>query len=254
MERLQKILARAGIASRRKAEAYLTAGRVAVNGKVVTDLGSKADWQTDQITVDGRPLDRPQTVVYLLNKPPDVVTTSADPLGRQQVTDLVPKDPRVFPVGRLDRMTEGLLLLTNDGELALRLTHPRYEHSKEYLATGVTSRPIKDLVAGFQAGTLIDGKLIVPDAVRFVAIRDHRVTLAITVHEGQNHLIRRLCGRRGFEITRLVRTRLGPLMLADLPPGRYRRLGESEVSQLLAATSLSQSDSLAVPANQSGGQ
>ncbi|MEK7461006.1 MAG: pseudouridine synthase [Patescibacteria group bacterium] len=240
-ERLQKILARAGVASRRKAEAVITAGRVKINGQVVTELGTKADPDQDKITIDGKLLDQPSTVVYIVNKPAGVVTTTIDPQSRNRVIDLVPSEPRVFAVGRLDRMTEGLILLTNDGELAQRLTHPSYEHQKEYLVTGVASRPVEEIIRLLKNGIRLDGILIVPDEVRFEGVRDHRLTIAITVHQGQNHLIRRLCPQVGLEITRLVRSRLGSLTLEGLALGKYRRLGAAELALLVNSSKRSQS-------------
>lgn len=239
-ERLQKILARAGVAARRKAEQLILAGRVTVNGQKVTTLGAKAEADADDIRLDGQPISLPATVVYLLNKPAGVVTTAHDPFGRKRVIDLVPSSPRVFPVGRLDRLTEGLILLTNDGDLALRLTHPRFEHPKEYLATGFTKRPVAEVIKRLQSGVRLDGSFVKPDHVELQGIHGGQVVVAITVHEGRTHLIRRLCSRVKFEITRLVRVRIGELRLGTLPPGRYRRLEPEEVATLTElATTLS---------------
>ena len=254
LERLQKILARAGVASRRKAEAMITSGRVQVNGKLVTNLGSKADLATDAIRVDGKPLATPEIVVYLLYKPINVVTTADDPLQRKKVLDFVPKEPRVFPVGRLDRSTEGLILLTNDGELALRLTHPRYEHAKEYRVTGVTRRPVPELMSALEKGVQLDGELVRPDSVSFEGVREHKLTLTIRVHEGRHHLIKRLCARVSFEITHLARVRLGSLTLQGLRPGQYRRLSATEIARLQAETKSPKAASPAGRASRSSGQ
>lgn len=234
-ERLQKILAHAGVASRRKAEEYLVAGRVAVNGVVVTELGTKADPQVDQIAVDGKLVGREQTVVYILNKPADVVSTAQDAFNRKRVIDFVPKTPRVYPVGRLDRMTEGLIILTNDGDLALELTHPRYEHEKEYEVSGVSRQSIDRLVDRLRRGVELPDGFIKPDKVTFHGVRRNALVISLVVHEGRHHLIRRLCAKVGFDIVRLVRTRIGALSLHDLEPGEARQLTQTEISQLRAS-------------------
>jgi pseudouridine synthase len=250
-ERLQKVLASAGIASRRKAEAMIVAGRVQVNGQPVTALGTKVDPEKDTIRFDGKPLTKPEIVVYLVHKPKNVVTTADDPAKRRRVIDLVPASPRVFPVGRLDRTTEGLILLTNDGELALHLSHPRYEHTKEYQVTGVTRRPVADLIQQIQKGINLDGDLVVPDAVIFGGVRDNRLTLSIVVHEGRKHLIKRLCSRVGFEVTRLIRLRVGSLTLEGLRPGQSRRLNRQELRELQTETKIHKPGLPPDPANHS---
>ncbi|MBI4175533.1 rRNA pseudouridine synthase [Candidatus Berkelbacteria bacterium] len=231
-ERLQKVLARAGIASRRKAEAIILAGQVTVNGRVVTTLGTKADLTRDAVMINGQPLSQPALIVYLLHKPIDVVSTTRDPKGRTTIFDLVPKTPRVFSIGRLDRMSEGLILLTNDGDLALQLTHPRYEHEKEYELWGKSVNTIEGLQAKLAKGARVRDGLIKPDRVTWVGLRNDQLVLRVTVHEGRKHLIRRLAAANGFELTRLRRIRLGGLQLGDLPPGRYRLLTEREVARL----------------------
>lgn len=231
-ERLQKIIARAGIASRRHAEALIAAGRVKVNGKIVREQGVKADTSKDKISVDGQPIHSSELVVYALNKPIDVVSTSSDPRGRQTVIEFVPKDPRVYPVGRLDRMTSGLLLLTNDGDLALALTHPRYGHTKEYEVVGVSDLPISRLIERMRHGVQLTDGPCRPDEVAYLGRRKERPVIRIVVHEGRNHLLRRLCSRVGFEIIELTRTRIGEITLKGLQPGSWRRLTPAEVKLL----------------------
>lgn len=233
-ERLQKILAASGIASRRKAEEIITAGRVMVNGKLVNELGARADAAVDTITVDGKELVAAPRVVYALNKPRGVISTRADEQGRETVTQLVPSDPPVFPVGRLDADSEGLLLLTNDGALTDRLTHPKYEHEKEYEIIGHTKRTPEGMTDRFQRGAQLKDGVLVPDKVEFAGLRKNQLIFRITVHEGRNHLIRRLASRMQFEITRLRRIRIGAIQLGDLAPGKYRQLSDSEIRQLEA--------------------
>ncbi len=232
-ERLQKILSQAGVASRREAETIITAGRVTVNGKVVTELGSKADPQRDRITLDGKLLQvRQQKLYILLNKPAGYMTTLKDPQGRPIVTDLL-KDvkERVFPVGRLDYNTEGLLLLTNDGEWANRLAHPRHEVEKEYLVRvrGIaTEEQLQQLAAGVE---LEDG-LTAPGKAVFLRESGSSSWIAVTIHEGRYRQLRRMCEAVGLFVVRLKRKRYGPLDLDDLRPGHYRFLTTAEVAQL----------------------
>jgi 23S rRNA pseudouridine2605 synthase len=231
-ERLQKVLAALGWGSRRASEELIAAGRVTVNG-VTAVLGRRVDPERDLIEVDGAPVGtKPGLVHYLLNKPAGVVSTAKDPQGRRTVVDLVPAEPRVFPVGRLDADTEGLLLLTNDGELANRVAHPRHGVAKEYLATvsgGVVSPvAIRRLREGIE---LDDG----PTAPAKVSQPEPGV-LRITIHEGRNRQVRRMCDAVGHPVTRLVRTRIGPLRDHRLAPGTWRPLTLDEVRQLALET------------------
>lgn len=251
-ERLQKILARAGIASRRKTEAVIQAGHVTVNGTVAT-LGSKADAARDDIRIDRQPITFPEPMVYALNKPVDVLSTTSDPAGRSTVLDFGPKDIRLFPVGRLDRMSEGLLLLTNDGNLALELTHPRFLHEKEYELSGRSPMGRVALIARFQRGTTIDGRQLKPDRVEWVGRTGEEQVLRIVLHEGPHHALRRLAARVGFEITHLRRLRIGGLWLADLRLGQMRRLSPEEVALLRVASDHSASP-LPDQASPSGGR
>jgi 23S rRNA pseudouridine2605 synthase len=226
-ERLQKILARAGLGSRRASEALIAAGRVRVNGEVAA-LGDRADPETDRIEVDGTVVGvRPGLVHYLLNKPAGVVTTASDPQGRPTVVGLVPAEPRVFPVGRLDSETEGLLLLTNDGELAHRLTHPSFGVDKEYLAE-VDGRPTRGALRRLREGVDLEDGRTAPAKVSLVGDR----LLRITIHEGRKRQVRRMCDAVGLPVRRLVRVRIGPITDRRLTPGAWRALEQDEVRAL----------------------
>ncbi len=226
-ERLQKVLARCGIGSRRACESLISDGRVRVDGSVAR-LGDRIDAERSVVEVDGTVVGvRPDLVHYLLNKPAGVVTTAHDPQGRPTVTNLVPAQPRVFPVGRLDLQTEGLLLLTNDGDLAHRLTHPSFGIDKEYLAH-VSGSPRPAAVRALRQGVQLDDG---PTAPARVALVEPDV-LRITVHEGRNRLVRRMCEAVGHPVRRLVRTRIGPLADRHLQPGRWRSLTLAEARSL----------------------
>jgi 23S rRNA pseudouridine2605 synthase len=226
-ERLQKILAQAGLGSRRASEELIADGRVRVNGVLAT-LGTRADPETDTIEVDGAIVGVRQGLVhYLLNKPAGVVTTASDPQGRPTVVGLVPPEPRVYPVGRLDADTEGLLLLTNDGELAHRLTHPSFGVDKEYLAD-VEGTPSRGAVRRLREGVELDDGPTAPAKVALVG--DHM--LRLTIHEGRNRQVRRMCDAVGHPVRRLVRVRIGPLSDRRLAPGAWRPLTQAEVRDL----------------------
>ncbi|HEV3225756.1 MAG TPA: pseudouridine synthase [Acidimicrobiales bacterium] len=232
-ERLQKILARAGLGSRRACEELIDAGAVTING-VVASLGDRADGDSDEIAVDGiRIGTRADFVYYLLNKPAGVVTTAADTHGRPIVTDLVPDAPRVVPVGRLDQDTEGLLLLTNDGNLTHRLTHPRFGVEKEYLAE-VTGTPSRGALRQLREGVELDDGRTAPAKVALV----EPSVLRMTIHEGRNRQVRRMCEAIGHPVTRLVRTRIGPLADRSLGPGEWRPLTIDEVRSLERAAAV----------------
>jgi 23S rRNA pseudouridine2605 synthase len=230
-ERLQKILARAGFGSRRACEELIAAGRVRVDGEVAA-LGRRVDPATVSVEVDGVPVSvAPDLVYYLLNKPPGVVTTADDPQGRPTVLALVPPEPRVFPVGRLDRQTEGLLLLTNDGGLSQLLTHPSHGVAKEYVAHVSRGTPAAGALRALRAGVdLVDGRTAPAD----VGVLAPGV-LRLVVHEGRYRQVRRMCETVGHPVQRLVRTRIGPLRDTTLAPGRWRNLTTAEVRALAGA-------------------
>ncbi|MEX0666047.1 MAG: pseudouridine synthase [Acidimicrobiia bacterium] len=230
-ERLQKVLARAGIGSRRACDDLIATGRVAVDGHTA-ELGMRVDPETQQITVDGTPVTtRSDVVYYLLNKPTRVVTTADDPEGRHTVLELVPADPRVFPVGRLDYDTEGLLILTNDGDLAQLLTHPSHGVEKTYLAE-VSGVPTAATVRALRQGIELDDGPTAPARVRIVQHDGGRTALELTIHEGRNRQVRRMCEAVGHPVQRLVRTRIGPLHDDRLAPGEWRTLEPTEVRKL----------------------
>lgn len=244
LERLQKILSHAGIASRRAAEELITAGRVSVNGGVVTELGSRADPVHDLIAVDGKTV-RPEgsRSYILLNKPVGYVTTLKDPQGRPVVTDLLKGvKERVYPVGRLDYNTEGLLLLTNDGELANLLAHPSHEVEKEYMVR-VRGSVTPEQLRHFGAGIDLDDGRSAPAAVKIVRESENNTWLSITIHEGRYRQVRRMCEAIGLSVVRLKRTRYGILETGDMKPGEFRFLTPGEVDGLRALCKLAgQSD------------
>jgi 23S rRNA pseudouridine2605 synthase len=231
-QRLQKLLAGAGLGSRRACEQLIEEGRVTVNGQVAR-LGQRADTSSDRIVVDGIPLPvREGTVYYLLNKPTGVVSSASDPEGRPTVLDLVPEAPRVYPVGRLDIMTEGLLVLTNDGELAYQLTHPSFGVLKEYVAE-VEGHLSREAIGRLRRGVELEDGLTAP--ARVTSLGPHAARIAI--HEGRNRQVRRMCEAVGHPVRRLVRTRIGPVTDRTLPPGQWRHLTTTEVRGLWEAAS-----------------
>lgn len=231
-ERLQKILSAAGLASRRQAETWITVGRVTVNGRVA-ELGESADPQTDVILVDGKALPVHTELYYvLLNKPSGYVTTRQDPEGRACVVDLIKNIPaRLNPVGRLDLTTEGLLLLTNDGDLAYRLTHPSHEIDKTYL---VRVRGELDPLSRkkLEMGMLLDDGMTAPAQVDRLRRSGSHSWFEITIHEGRNRQVRRMCEALGYPVSRLMRIRLGFLELGRMKSGEYRLLTAEEISKL----------------------
>lgn len=230
-ERLQKILSARGVASRRKAEELIVAGRVTVNG-TVAGLGDSADPEKDEILLDGSALPSRQAYIYLmLHKPRGYVTTLSDEKGRRDVSQLVADcGTRVYPVGRLDMDSEGLLLMTNDGEFANRLMHPKHEVDKVY----------EVWVTGFGQGALellrrpivLDGYRIKPPKAELLSAEGVRAKLLVTIHEGRNRQVRRMCAEAGMEVTRLCRIREGKLQLGDLQPGKWRKLTDKELAEL----------------------
>ncbi len=238
VERVQRALARAGFGSRRACEQLIVDARVTVNGTVAT-LGDRGDPEVDAVAVDGVTVNLdPNVRYYALHKPPGVVTTMHDPQGRPDIRGLLPEDgPRVFPVGRLDRDSEGLLLLTNDGELGNRLLHPRYAVEKEYLAE-VDGAPSERQIARIRRGVELEDGLAKPKAVRVVAASGPRGALRLTMTEGRKREVRRLLAEVGLPVVRLVRLRIGPVKLGDLPPGELRELTPEEIRSLAQVTDM----------------
>jgi 23S rRNA pseudouridine2605 synthase len=223
-ERLQKVLAATGYGSRRICEDLIAAGRVTVNGEVAV-LGRRVDASSDLVAVDGAPIGvRPDLVYYLLNKPIGVVTTARDTHRRPTVVELVPREPRVFSVGRLDVDTEGLLLLTNDGDLANRIAHPSHGVEKEYLVE-VSGGPVSaGAIRSLREGVALEDGMTAPARVS----QPDPGVLRIAIHEGRNRQIRRMCEAVGHRVTRLVRTRIGPITDRSLQPGTWRELTTDE--------------------------
>jgi pseudouridine synthase len=238
MIRLQKILAQAGIASRRAAETLMTEGRVSVNGETVRELGTKADPARDDIRVDGRRIRAAERLRYiLLNKPRGYVTTRSDPQRRPTVLDLLPGVREyVYPVGRLDYDTEGLLLLTNDGDLAAGLTHPRHGVERTYEAR-VAGMPDDRALERLRTGVPLDGRRTLPASVRLLNAgrSDREGILQMTIREGRNRQVRRMCEAVGHPVQRLTRTRVGPIADRRLKPGEWRELSAEEVRKLKAS-------------------
>ncbi len=226
-ERLQKVLSRAGLGSRRVCDDLIADGRVRVNGDIA-ELGRRVDPESDTVEVDGVRIGVRQGLRYLLlNKPAGVVTTASDPQGRRTVIDIVPDEPRIYPVGRLDLETEGLLLLTNDGDLTYRLTHPSHGVEKEYLAH-VQGRPSRASLRHLREGVDLDDG---PTAPARASMLEPSV-LRLTLHEGRNRQVRRMCEHIGHPVVRLVRVRIGPVTDRRLGPGEWRDLDQAEVRAL----------------------
>lgn len=236
-ERLQKIMARAGLGSRRTNEAIIAAGRVRVNGRVAT-LGAKADPQRDTIEVDGKRLhvETDELTYILLNKPRGVISSLEDEMdqGRETVRDLVPLPGHLYPVGRLDKPSEGLMLMTNDGQLAHRLTHPRYEHEKVYeveLEGRISNRNLDQ----WRRGVMLDDRITAPAPIEVLGRDGDGTRLRIIMREGRKRQIRRIAADFGHPVKRLVRLNIGPLELGSLQPGEWRHLTTEELERLFAA-------------------
>ncbi len=231
-ERLQKILARAGFGSRRACEELIRQGRVTVNGQVAR-IGQKADPDRDRIAVDGSPLRLKQSHTYIaLHKPRGVLSDEGDGTGRVPMArDLLPLSEHLFPVGRLDLRSEGLLLFTDDGELADRLTHPRYEHEKEYHAL-VEGVPGEETLRKWRRGVFLDGSRTAPAEVSVLRREGNQTWLRIVLYEGRKRQIRRVAAMLGHPVHRLIRVRIGPVHLGNLKPGEWRHLTERELREL----------------------
>ncbi len=236
--RLNKFLAEAGLCSRRQADEHIAAGDVYVNGQPA-GLGMKISPEQDQVVFQGKPvtLQPDQMVYYALYKPRGIISTSSDERGRTAVTDLVPPEPRVYPVGRLDKDSEGLIILSNDGQLTYELTHPKFEHQKEYQ---VVAKPTDDslkpeqIKAAFQQGIVVDGQRMAADSVQLAdkcVSDDQLLTMHVILHTGYKRQIRRMCAAVGLEIISIKRIRVSKLTLEslDLQPGQYRQVSRSDI-------------------------
>jgi len=237
--RLQKVLAQAGLGSRRVCEEMIAAGRVTVDGHVVTELGVRVDPTKVSVHVDGMRVQLDDTLIYIaLNKPLGVLSAMSDDQGRPHVGEYVAdREERLFHVGRLDADTEGLLLLTNDGELANRLTHPRYQVPKIYLVEVAGQIP-RDLGKRLREGVELDDGVARVDNFRMVDSRPGKALVEVTLHDGRNRIVRRMLDEVGFPVEQLVRTQVGPIRLGDLRTGRTRVLGKAEVASLMSAVGL----------------
>jgi 23S rRNA pseudouridine2605 synthase len=230
--RLQKVLAAAGLGSRRQCEELITAGRVEVDRRVVTELGTRVDPATQSIRVDGAALSKPKAAYYAVNKPVGVVSTNRDPSGRPRVVDLVPAgDARLFAIGRLDLHSDGLILVTNDGELANHLTHPRYGVAKTYRVV-VAGRPERDVLRKLVEGVHLAEGIARAERVEVKSRQRASTVLEMVLREGKNREIRRVLARVGHKVERLTRIAVGPVRLGDLPTGAHRRLTREEVAAL----------------------
>jgi len=230
-ERIQKLLAQAGLGSRRACEEFISEHRVTVNGKMV-ELGAKADPIRDVIKVDGKRVQFESKRIYLaLNKPIGVVTTNSDEFGRKTVRDLIPIEGHLYPVGRLDADSEGLVLLTNDGDLANALTHPRYEHEKEYRVL-VEGEPSASTLKAWRHGVLLEGQKTAPAKVEVTGGDRGLTWVRVTMHEGRKRQIREVAGMLGHPVKYLQRVRIGPIRLINLKVGEWRHLSASEVKLL----------------------
>ena len=240
-ERLQKVLAHAGVASRRAAERLVEQGRVSVNGQVVQTLGVRVDAERDRLAVDGTLVTASPRSYLLLHKPVGYVSTARDERGRRTVLDLLPAHRRLYPVGRLDADSEGLLLLTDDGDLAQRLTHPRYGVPKEYRAL-VRGLPDGGALAWLRQGVALDEGTTAPARVSIVAREGGHTWLSIELRQGWKRQVRRMLAAVGHPVERLVRIRVGSLVLGMLPPGGWRPLTDEELARLRRETGLTGPD------------
>ena len=230
-QRLQRLLAAAGYGSRRQCETLIQEGRVEVDGETVVELGTTVDPKSNKVRVDGVELRQQKLVYYAVNKPTGVLSTNADPRGRQRVIDLVPRSERVFPVGRLDQSSQGLMLLTNDGDLAQQLAHPKYGVRKIYRVT-VAGKIDGETMKNMRKGIYISDGFVRVEGARILRSRSRATDLEITLREGKNREIRRILARLGHKVQTLQRIAIGPLRLGDMPVGAYRPLTRDEVDRL----------------------
>ena len=233
-DRLQKILARAGVASRRRCEELIRDGRVAVDGRVVTEMGCKVDPDCQHITFDGKPISSEEKIYLLLNKPTGYVTTLSDPQGRPIVTDLLPDiKKRVFPVGRLDLNSEGALLMTNDGQLTNYILHPRYGVKKTYEVT-VEKAPLTRDIKRLEQGILLDGTKTLPAEISFTSRKKGKIQLKVIIHEGKKRQVRKMFSAIGHPVQRLKRTAYGRLTLSGLNTAEYRLLRKKDIKNIFS--------------------
>lgn len=240
-ERLQRVLAQRGVASRRASEQLILEGRVKVNGEIITELGTRVHPTRDQITVDGKTIGRQKPRYLLLNKPPGFITTMSDERSRWTVMDLINVNERVYPVGRLDRETQGLLLFTNDGEVANRVMHPRYRLAKEYHIVTVR-RPSDGQLQELRDGVLVQDTLVIPDEVRLLRESPEGIVIKLVLHEGMFHVVRQMMDKVHIEIAKLRRHRVGPISVTGIPMGMWRDLTPGELVQLFEAVDLPKAD------------
>ncbi|SER45952.1 pseudouridine synthase [Salipaludibacillus aurantiacus] len=233
MERLQKVIAQAGVTSRRKAEGLITEGKVSVNGVKVTELGTKVDPEKDEVAVNGVPIDKEEPVYFLLYKPTGVISSVSDEHGRKVVTDYIHSEQRVYPIGRLDSDTSGLLLLTNDGDFANLLMHPKYKIKKTYIAK-VEGMPLRETVKQLERGVKLEDGKTAPAKVKVKKTEKKKNTsvVEITIHEGKNRQVRRMFEHVGHPVLKLKRETYGFLSLHGLNAGESRELKPHEVKQL----------------------
>jgi len=230
--RLQKWLSQSGIASRRKAEELILSGLVLVNGKVVKELGTRADIKRDVVIVDGKICELMHKKVYIaFHKPEGVITSNKDPYNRKIVMDYIPPEFKCFPVGRLDYDTSGLLILTNDGDFAERMAHPKYEVTKTYIAT-VKGLPTDDALKAFRQGFLLEGRKTAPAKIEIIK-KMQNARLRIQLHEGRNRQVRKMCEAVGYPVLSLKRVQIGRIKLETLPKGEWRHLTQKEVNFML---------------------
>lgn len=244
--RLQRLLASAGFGSRRQCEDLIETGRVEIDGNIVTQLGTSVDPSKQKVKVDGTLLKKQKLVYYAVNKPVGFVTTNRDPQGRPRVIDLVPPSERVFPVGRLDRSSEGLLLLTNDGELSQKLTHPKFGVRKVYRVT-VAGKVDVESMKKMRQGIYIAEGFVKVEGAKLLKTRSRATEMEIVLREGKNREIRRILARLGHKVQTLRRIAVGPLKLGDLPHGAYRALTFQEVEKLWRAVDLAETESNHLP-------
>ena len=249
--RLQRLLAGAGFGSRRQCEELIESGRVHVDDDIVTKLGTTVDPELQKVLVDGQALKKQKLVYYAVNKPTGVVTTNRDPHGRPRVVDMVPPDERVFPVGRLDRSSEGLILLTNDGELAQRLTHPKFGIRKVYRVT-VAGRVTGETMKKMRQGVYIAEGFVQVEGAKLLSAKSRATEMEIVLKEGKNREIRRILARLGHKVQQLRRIAVGPLRLGEIPPGAYRVLRREEVEKLWASVDAAEKSEMAKPSRPVG--